>query len=98
MASRAISCALLIAILLAPTAASRAAIAGIAALIALLVFSNPRVVLVVSTLALAVLFAGGQVSPDWVPRLAGGGHNGQQVCREAWSAISSSRLEPYAHV
>jgi len=42
--------------------ASRAAIGGIAVLMALLVFSNPRVVIVVSALALSLLFVGGPIT------------------------------------
>ncbi len=42
--------------------ASRAAIGGIVVLLALLVFSNPRVVLAVSVLAIALLFAGGPIT------------------------------------
>lgn len=47
---------------LAAVSASRAAIAGIAILFALLVFSNPRVILGVSAAAIALMFVGGPVS------------------------------------
>lgn len=47
---------------LAMLSASRASIAGIAVLLAILVFSNPRVVFAVSAVAIALLFAGGPIA------------------------------------
>ncbi|MDB4963252.1 MAG: hypothetical protein JWP01_3251 [Myxococcales bacterium] len=47
---------------LAMVSASRASIAGIAVLLAILVFSNPRVVVAVSAVAFALLFAGGPIT------------------------------------
>lgn len=47
---------------LAVLSASRAAVGGIALLVILLVFSNPRIILVASLAALALLTAGGPVS------------------------------------
>jgi len=47
---------------LAAVSASRAAMAGIAILFALLVFSSPRVILAISALAMAFMFVGGPIT------------------------------------
>lgn len=47
---------------LAALSASRAAMAGIAILLALLVFSNPRVIIAVSVVAIALMFVGGPIT------------------------------------